>query len=198
MLLRQTAAILLAAGRSLRHPGQHKLCRDLDGRPLGLHAAARIAALAPSVRIAVCSEPTRDLVAGLSALGFEIAWNDDPGRGLATSIAAGVRAARRHPVEAVLICLADMPFVGLRHMRALVDRLDPAEGATAAGSRGAGSARIGPPAAFAGATIDRLLALDGDRGAAALLIQAAAVDAPPEELADFDSPADFEAYAASR
>lgn len=92
MLLRQTAAILLAAGRSLRHPGQHKLCRDLDGRPLGLHAAATIAALAPAVRIAVCSEPTRDLAAGLSALGFQIAWNDDPGRGLATSIAAGVRS----------------------------------------------------------------------------------------------------------
>lgn len=46
--------------------------------------------------------------------------------------------------------------------------------------------------------VDRLLALDGDRGAAALLRQAATVDAPPEELADFDSPADFEAYAASR
>lgn len=198
MLLRQTAAVLLAAGRSLRHPGQHKLCRDLDGRPLGLHAAATIAALAPAVRIAVCSEPTRDLAAGLSALGFEIAWNDDPGRGLATSIAAGVCAARRHPVEAMLICLADMPFVGPGQLRALVDRLDPVEGATAAGSRMAGSATIGPPAAFAGAMVDRLLALDGDRGAATLLRQAVPVDAPPEELADFDSPADFEAYAAAR
>lgn len=50
----------------------------------------------------------------------------------------------------MLICLADMPFVGPRQLRALlVHRLDPAEGATAAGSRMAGSATIGPPAAFA-------------------------------------------------
>ncbi len=198
MLLGQTATVLLAAGRSLRHPGQHKLCRDLDGRPLGLHAAATIAALAPAVRIAVCSEPTRELVAGLSALGFEIAWNEAPGRGLATSIAAGVQAARGHPVEAILICLADMPFVTPRQLRAVVDRVDPARGATAVGSRPAGSAIIGPPAAFAGDMLDRLLMLGGDRGAGALLGAAAPVDAPAEELADFDDPADFAAFAASR
>lgn len=194
MQMSRTATVLLAAGRSRRHPGKNKLCRTLGGRPLGLHAAGTIAALAPAAMVAVCSEATRELVTDLTALGFETAWNEDPGKGLASSLAIGVRAARSHAVDAVLICLADMPFVSPGHLQALVARLDVATGVTTVGSRVAGSITTMPPAIFGGATIDRLLALEGDRGAGALLRQGAVVEASSEELADLDDPGAFEAF----
>jgi molybdenum cofactor cytidylyltransferase len=53
-----------------------------------------------------------------------------------------------------------------------------------------------PPAVFGGAMIDRLLTLEGDRGAGALLIQGAVVEASPEELADLDDPGAFEEFGA--
>lgn len=194
MQMPRTAAVLLAAGRSLRHPGKSKLCRSFGGRPLGLHAAQTIAVLAPAAMVAVCSEATRELVTDLTALGFETAWNEDPGKGLASSLAIGVRAARSHAVDAVLICLADMPFVSPGHLQALVARLDVAAGVTTVGSRVAGSVTTMPPAVFGGAMIDRLLTLEGDRGAGVLLIQGAVVEASSEELADLDDPGAFEAF----
>lgn len=193
VLVPRTAAVLLAAGQSRRHPGQSKLYRRLDGQPMGLHAARTIAELAPAVRIAVLSEATRDLASDFEALGMQIAFNDDPGRGLASSLAIGVRAALDHEIDVVLVCLADMPFVRLDHLRALLARLDSAGGVTMVGSRSAGPGTIMPPAVFAGAAIARLLALEGDRGAGALLRHGPAVDAPPAELLDLDDPAAFDA-----
>lgn len=189
----RTAAVLLAAGQSRRHPGQSKLYRRLDGQPMGLHAARTIAELAPAVRIAVLSEATHDLVPDVEALGMQIALNEDPGRGLASSLAIGVRTALEHEVEAVLVCLADMPFVSPAHLRALLARLDRAGGVTMVGSRSAGSGTIMPPAVFAGEAIARLLELEGDRGAGGLLRDGSAVDAPAPELADLDDAAAFEA-----
>ena len=194
----RTAALLLAAGQSRRHPGQSKLSRRLDDQPMGIHAARAIAALAPAVRIAVVSEATCDLAPALEDLGFETAWNDDPGRGLASSIAIGVRAALDHQVEAVLVCLADMPFVSAAHLRALLARVDGAGGVTMVGSRPAGSETIMPPAVFAGEAIGRLLELEGDRGAGALLRHGPAVEASPEELLDLDDPAAFDAVESAR
>lgn len=193
----RTAAILLAAGRSRRHPSQNKLTRPLDGLPMGLHAARAIAELAPALRIAVCSESTRALVPNLERLGFEGAWNDDPDRGLASSLAIGVRAALAHDVEAVLVCLGDMPFVTTDHLRALVARLDPSADVAIVGSRPAGTGTVIPPAAFAGDMIKGLLTLEGDRGAGLLLRHAVSIEASPGELADLDDPAAFAALVSS-
>lgn len=189
----RTAAVLLAAGQSRRHPGQSKLYRRLDGQPMGLFAARTIAELALTERLAVLSEATHDLASDFEALGMQIAFNDDPGRGLASSLGIGVRAALEYKVDAVLVCLADMPFVSLAHLRALLARLDIARGVTMVGSRPTGSDIIMPPAVFAGEAIARLLQLEGDRGAGGLLRDGSAVDAPAPELADLDDAAAFEA-----
>jgi len=189
-----TAVVLLAAGRSLRHPGQSKLCRPLGGRPLGLHAAQTIATLAPAAMIAVCSEHTHELTADLEAMGFEVTWNDDPGRGLSSSLAIGVQAAQKLDIDTVLICLADMPFVSLDHLRALVARLDIPAGVMMVGSRANNTNTTMPPAAFAGEMIDRLLDLEGDRGARDLLKQAVSVEVTSKELTDFDDPKTFEEF----
>jgi molybdenum cofactor cytidylyltransferase len=188
------AAVLLAAGRSLRHPGQHKLCRNLRGYPLGLHAARTIATLAPAAMVAVCAEATRDLAPDLTALGFTTVWNASPHQGLASSLAIGVRAASRRDIDAVLVCLADMPFVTQGHLEALVETFSATRGATTVGSRVAGTTTIMPPAVFGSVMIDRLLTLEGDRGAGVLLASGAAVEASPLELADLDDAHDFERF----
>lgn len=198
MVSAEIAVVLLAAGRSRRHPGQNKLVRKLDGLALGLHAARTIAGLDLGTRIAVCSKATRDLMADFAALGFETAWNEDPDQGLASSLAIGVRAALAHEARAVLVCLADMPFVTAAHLRDLIARLDPAAGVTMVGSRPAGSDVVMPPAVFAGDAIGRLLALEGDRGAGPLLRQGMAVEAAADELRDLDDPAAFAAAEAAR
>ncbi len=194
----RTAAVLLAAGRSLRHSQPHKLYRHVHGMPLGLHAARTVAELSPTAMVAVCSSATRELEADLTAVGFETVWNEDPARGLASSLAIGVRAAQHHMVDAILICLADMPFVTADHLRALVATLDIAAGIKSVGSRVVGSTSIMPPAVFGGELIGQLLALEGDRGAGAMLARGAAIEASAWTLADFDDPEAFEALAHSR
>ena len=196
--LARTAAVLLAAGRSQRHPGQNKLCRVLDGRPLGLHAAQTIATLAPCAMIAVCSKNTQDLAEELAAIDFEVNWNDDPGKGLSSSLKFGVQAALRHDVDAILICLADMPFVSLGHLRTLVAKLDFPSGVTIVGSRANDTDNAMPPAVFSREMLDHLLSLEGDSGARELLRHAVSVQVSSKELADFDDPKAFEKFSPSR
>lgn len=192
--LTRTAVVLLAAGRSLRHPGQSKLCRPLNGQPLALHAAQTITSLAPAAMIAVYSEHTEELTAELSKTGFEVARNNDPAKGLSSSLSIGVQAARKHDIDAILVCLADMPFVSLSHLQALVAQLDIAAGITMVGSRESDTDIIMPPAIFGGEMIDRLLTLEGDRGARELLRHATSVEVAPKELTDFDDPKTFEEF----
>lgn len=195
--LSRTAVVLLAAGRSQRHPGQSKLYRPLNGRPLGLHAAQTIAALTPAVMIAVCSQYTEELMPELVALGFEVTRNNNPEKGLSSSLTIGVQAAQKHDVDAILICLADMPFISLNHLRTLVAQLDIPAGVTMVGSRETDTDIIMPPAVFGGDMIEPLLALEGDRGARELLRNASSVTVTSKELTDFDDPKAFEEFGAS-
>lgn len=189
--LSDVAVVYLAAGRSLRHGGGHKLYRPLGGKPLGLHAAGMLAALPFKVRIAVCASHTADLVPALNDLGFATHMNPDAGRGLSSSLAIGVEAALAAHPRALLVCLADMPFVTPGHVAALVARLDPAHGVDVVASRAADGEARTPPAVFAGPRVRALLDLTGDVGARALLTDADTVTAPARELADFDRDEDF-------
>lgn len=182
------AAILLAAGQSRRFGEADKLLAPLAGEPLALHAARRIVELAPGRRIAVCDAIDSPLARQLAALDFEIVANPNPERGLSHSLARGIGEATRGPAAAALICLADMPFVGTGHLRALLARFDAAQSPVVASSDGTTAM---PPALFARALFDRLAASDGDRGGKALLTGAALVTASTDELADIDRPDDL-------
>lgn len=185
---KNVAAVLLAAGRSRRFGDDDKLLAPLAGMPLALHAAARIADLAPARRIAVCAAADGALARHLAALGFEIIVNPDEAAGLSRSLAVGIAEAARGPETAALVMLADMPFVTAAHLRALLARFDPAETPVVASSDGATAM---PPALFARSLFDPMQAGVGDRGGKALLLDAAMVAAPPAELADIDRPADL-------
>lgn len=186
-----TAAILLAAGQSLRFGTDDKLLAPLGGEPLALHAARRIVELAPRRRIAVCREADGTLAGQLAGLGFEIVANPHTGRGLSQSLSYGIAAAACGPEAAVLVCLADMPFVSIGHLRNLLLRFDPSEAPAVASTNGEAAM---PPALFGRSLFDRLQEARGDRGGRALLTGAALVAAGAGELADIDQPEDFRRY----
>lgn len=180
-------AIVLAAGLSRRYGDGSKLAVSLAGKPLGLHIADTLAALQLAGRIAVCRQGD-DLADAYRTRGFEVIFNPDSGRGQASSLRLGVTAAIGMKAEAVLICLADMPFVTSGHLDALIR---VGETADIVASSSAGEINPTPPARFASRHFPALLALEGDKGARSLLAQAHLVEAAADELADFDTPDDF-------
>lgn len=184
------AVILLAAGTSQRFGTDDKLLALLAGEPLALHAARRIVALAPGRRIAVCHDADGALAQLLASSGFEVVVNPNPERGLSRSLACGIAEAALGPEVAALICLADMPFVGIGHLRNLIASFDPLSAPVVASSNGEATM---PPALFARSLFEKLLTGEGDRGGKALLADATLVHARADELLDIDRPDDLPA-----
>ena len=137
-----------------------------------------------SQRIAVCRSGDEDLAALLRGQGCTVVHNPDTARGMGSSLALGIEAVL---ADAAVVCLADMPNVSDGHIRAVIDAGRRAGIAASASDGGPPT----PPAYFGRPHFADLMSLDGDRGARGLLCNAPLVLAPPEELADFDTPADF-------
>ena len=182
----KVAVLLLAAGKSERF-GADKLLARLDGIPIGLHAARRLAALGASRRIAICRDGS-PLIASFSSLEFEIIVNRAPDRGLSSSLALGAERAQALGAHGLLIGLADMPFVSGHHLASLLAAFDETAAPIVASDRG-GLAM--PPALFGAAHFGELQRLNGDKGARELLVGASCVAAGPHELADIDRPEDL-------
>lgn len=184
-------AIVLASGRSVRHPGTNKLLRELSGKPLAMHVADTLAAISFKERVAVVAETGPELAACFADRSFSVVRNPDPARGQGHSIALGVNhALQKTRPKALLICLADMPFVPVEVIGKLIDGLN--SGATAAIC--ACNGRTSPPALFACHHFDHLENLDGDRGAKAMLDaipDLLMIEVDPGILRDFDTVQDF-------
>jgi molybdenum cofactor cytidylyltransferase len=170
----------LAAGRSERF-GSDKLMHLLDGRPLGEHIAHTLANVPLEARIAIC--PTGSPRQALFR-GFEIIENLHPEQGMGTSLALGAQHAIALDADAMLVCLADMPYVTTEHLRGLLAADALAAVTEANGTRS-------PPAVFAREHLPQLTSLTGDHGARHLLRSAITVIADPQLVRDFDTPADF-------
>ena len=110
---RRVVAVVLAAGRSERFGGD-KLMHLLNGRPLGEHIARTLADIRLAARIAICpaGSPRQSLFGD-----FEIIENPPPEQGMGTSLALGARRAIALDADAMLVCLADMPYVTAQHLR---------------------------------------------------------------------------------
>lgn len=183
------AVLLLAAGRSARFGSKDKMMALWHGRPLFAHMADRIATLPFAHRIAVTRGASEAPVLHdrLAQLGFAVTINSAPERGLSTSLALGVAAARMVDCDAILICLADMPEVPEAH---LIDLCTAAADmhAIIASTNGV---RPSPPALFGRVHFDSLGAITGDRGAHHLLSGATWIKAPAGALRDVDWPEDL-------
>lgn len=147
---------LLAAGRGERF-GPGKLTAELAGRPLWRWAVDCAASAGMSEIFVVTNDAV--IARQCAARGWSVIPNPDAGSGIASSIrlAAGVAP----PDGRLVIALADMPFVSATHLCDLATGERPAFTQYPKG-------KCGVPAAFSYLASRRLLALEGDCGAASL------------------------------
>src|SRR5215470_10074741 len=163
---RQTAAIMLAAGRSTRMGGPNKLLASIAGKPLVRIAVEQALASRAEPVIVVTGHERSRVEAALSDLNVRLVHNPDYAQGLSTSLKAGLGAVPDN-VDSAIVCLGDMPQV----TTALIDRLmatfDPKGNAhvvvpTIGGKRG-------NPVVWSRQFFPELMRLDGDVGARHLI-----------------------------
>jgi molybdenum cofactor cytidylyltransferase len=183
------AAILLAAGRSIRFGRDDKLTAPYRGKPLFRHAAETIAALPFALKIAVVR--SRDQAGAihdaLTSLGFTLLVNDAPEAGLAGSLTRAIGRVADSPAPGVLVCLGDMPEVTGDHLIRLCDTAQDSMSVVASTD----GATPSPPAFIGRAHFAALLALRGDKGARDLLDRGISIAADRTLLRDVDRPADL-------
>lgn len=183
---RRVAAVVLAAGLSQRFGGD-KLIHPYRGKPLAAHIADTLSLMELATRLAICSRDNPARTQLFSSRGFEIIINPAPVDGLASSLAVAAKRADELPIDALLVCLADMPHISSTHLLALVKASERAE-IVVTQSNGI---RL-PPAIFARTMFGPLTELSGDEGARSLMKNSAALQVEPEQTRDFDTRSDFE------
>ncbi len=160
------AAVVLAAGRSTRAGDVNKLTALIDGVPMVACAVARIRSSRADPVIVVTGHQAEAVRAALAEAGVTFTDNPDYARGMATSIAAGIKALP-DGLDGALICLGDMPGIEAAEIDRLVAAFDPSGGAAICIPVAGG--RRGNPVLFAARFFNELKALEGDSGAKAVI-----------------------------
>jgi molybdenum cofactor cytidylyltransferase len=176
------AIALLAAG-SARRFGGDKLLSDFGGQPLVSYAASALIAVPAALHMAIVRPDDVHLGAIIKGHGFALHQNKNHQFGLSQSIHCAVEGAEQAHCDALLIALADMPFVSTQHLESMVAHYDPKHILTTA----AGDV-LSPPALFPKHYWPALRQTEGDQGAGVLLKQAQRIETDPKMLADVDTP----------
>lgn len=174
------AGVLLAAGLGTRFTGPtHKLLAVVEGRTVVERALDSMLAAGFDHNIMVTGAvDLGDQLQGRS--GVIAAANLDYASGMATSLACGIGVAAELGAEAVVVGLADQPFVRPASWRRVGEARSPIAVATYGGRRG-NPVKLGRP-------VWHLLPLTGDEGARPLLrarpelIQPVACDGFPDDI----------------
>jgi molybdenum cofactor cytidylyltransferase len=160
------AAVVLAAGRSTRAGAVNKLTALIDGVPMVARALARIVGSRADPIIVVTGHEAEQVRHALAGTQASFTHNPDYAQGMATSIAAGIKALP-DGLDGALICLGDMPGIEAAEIDRLIDAFDPS-GRAAICIPVAGGRR-GNPVLFAARFFNELKALTGDSGAKAVI-----------------------------
>lgn len=182
------AIAILAAGLSRRFGGD-KLMADLNGKPVGLHIAHNICLLPSAPRYAICRDDMPDLIGGYRQAGFDIVINNAPDEGLSSSLKLAIRAAMGSDATALLICLADMPFISAGHLGRIIAEFRKYGDAVASSA----FSRRQPPALFPRNMWPTMLELTGDIGGRNLLQNARHIEMPGRIITDIDTAEDLAA-----
>lgn len=188
--------ILLAAGAATRFGGGKLLAR-IDGVAIGRRACANLLAVTPSM-IAVVRPGDESLAAELAAAGARVTVCADAATGMGASLAHGTRAAAAAGADAIIVALADMPWIARATYDAVTAAL--AAGHTLVVPRL--RQERGHPVGFARAHFAALSGLAGDGGARAIIAAAPHIHwidvDDPGVIRDVDTPADLAGAAADR
>ena len=178
------AGLLLAAGRGSRFGGD-KLDVELQGKPLGMHAAEALAgAIGDGERVAVAVPGRTPMRCGLDRLGFRVIENGAPELGMSYSIRLAIATIFNGDASGVLIMLGDMPRVTADHLGALADAF-ATHGRAEIVASALGTIRS-PPVIVPRRFWAHLIMLQGDQGARALLARAIGVQSDAHMLYDID------------
>ncbi|WP_319518454.1 molybdopterin-binding/glycosyltransferase family 2 protein [uncultured Martelella sp.] len=158
-------AIILAAGQSSRM-GCNKLLLELDKRPLVRHVAEAVAGAKFHQVVAVVGHEGDKVRDALSGLNLDVVENEDYRDGLSTSLRRGI-AALGDDIDAVMVCLGDMPDVDVELFRRLSGAFDPDEGRAIVVPVRAG--KRGNPVLWGRQFFADLASLGGDVGARHLI-----------------------------
>jgi len=183
------AAVILAAGRSSRMNGHHKLLAEIDGVPMvRIAAETALASAATSVTVVV-GHGAEDVAAVLSGLEVTIVRNEDFASGLSSSLRAGIGSVPES-ADGAIVMLADMPDVDAKTIDTLIGAFDPDTGRNVVVPTAGGKA--GNPVLWARRFFAELTAIEGDMGARELIRAhsdaVAWVEAGPGVTHDVDTP----------
>ena len=185
------AAVVLAAGSSTRM-GRNKLLLDLGGEAV-VRRSVRAAVEAGVDRVVVVlGHEAEGVGAALAGLSHVAVMNPDHAQGVGTSLHLGVAQAATE-ARAIVVVLADMPFVTADMIRTVVERYR-ATGAPLVVSR-YGEVEA-PPVLYDRALFAELLSVPGERCAKQVRSrhrhEAEVVAWPEEALRDIDVALDYE------
>ena len=185
------AAVVLAAGSSTRM-GRNKLLLDLGGETVVRRAVRAAVEAGVDKVVVVLGHEAEHVGAALDGLTCLTVINADHAEGVGTSLRLGVSKAAAE-AGAIVVVLADMPFVTPAMIRTVVERYR-ATGAPLVVSRyGAVEA---PPNLYDRALFTELVSTPGERCAKQVLRrhehEAVFVAWPEEALRDIDVDEDYE------
>ncbi|MDO8287615.1 MAG: molybdopterin-binding/glycosyltransferase family 2 protein [Parvibaculum sp.] len=162
----RVAAIVLAAGKSSRMGALNKLTAEVEGRAMVARAVEAAHASGAAPVIVVTGHESELVRAALKDGPVRFTHNPDYADGLSTSLRTGAKALPEG-LDAVLVCLGDMPDISSDHITRLIAAFDPDEGRTICVPTFAG--KRGNPVLWGAAYFAELQTLKGDTGAKHLI-----------------------------
>ncbi len=165
------AALVLAAGTSSRMEGRNKLLCEIGGITM-VERAVRAALDSRCTQVVVVTGwQAQEVEAALDSVvesnPVTVVRNPQYATGLSSSLRCAV-AALPETIDAALVQLADMPWIGAAHIDRLIEAFDPRNPAIVAPFR---DAQRGHPVLWPKVFLPLLGALGGDVGARWLLEQ---------------------------
>lgn len=185
------AAVVLAAGSSTRM-GRNKLLLDLGGETLVRRAVRAAAGAGVDQVVVVLGHEEPRVRAELDGLPCTAVVNPDHAEGAGTSVRTGVRRVAAG-ADAIVVVLADMPFVTAEMIGTLVQRYRETGAPLVVSHYGDVQA---PPTLYDRSLFEELLQIPGERCAKEVVRrhenEAVVVAWPESALRDIDVPADYE------
>ncbi len=180
------AVALLGAGQSSRFGPDDKLAALIGEEPLCIWSARAGSSIKADHRFFVTSPDSR---ARLDHLGYRRLINPDASEGMGSSLRLAAQAAIDTGATALLVLLADMPFITHAHLDRLMAALavEPTKPVFSQAPGGAPQ----PPALFPVAYLPLLVTMSGDSGARQFAQGATIVAAEADLLIDIDTLADL-------